>query len=124
MPDIIKFYPKSTASKKPATMGKPRTIPVPLSATVAPPSATDLALAMTTGSAASEAEPVMAIERLAYLIIQATRRLGHRPSSLRPLIAAELDCHCRRGDPTALMLRGWIARDTAFDRRSDGRENA
>ena len=116
MPDIIKFDPKSTASKKPATMGKPRTIPVPLSTTAASPSATDLALAMTTGAASSDAEPVMAIERLVYLIIQATRRLGHRPSSLRPLLAAELDRHCHRGDPAARMLRKWIDRGTDFDR--------
>lgn len=116
MPDIIQFDPKSTASKKPAPAAKPCTMPVPLGAMIKPPPAMALALALTTGAASSDAEPVIAIERLVYLIVQAARRIGHRPSRLRPMLAAELDRHCRRGDPTARMLQQWIDRDTPFDR--------
>ena len=121
MPDIIQINPKRTASKKPTPVEKACKMPMPHSVAVRPPSAMALALAMTTPAAPEASEPVIAIERLVALIIQASRRLGRRPSGLRPLLAAQLDRHCRRGDPTALMLRKWIDRDTDFDRLADGR---
>jgi hypothetical protein len=116
MPDILSFDPKSPDPKKPAPVEKACNMPMPHSVAVRPVSATALAIAMVTPATVETSEPFIAIERLVALVLQASRRLGRRPSRLRPLIAAELDRHCRRGDPTALMLRKWIDRETHFDR--------
>ena len=124
MPDILSFDPKSSDPKKPAPVEKACKMPMPHSVAVPPASAMTLALAMTTQAAPETSEPFIAIERLVALVVRASRRLGRRPSCLRPLIAAELDRHCRLGDPTALLLRKWIARDTDFDRLAGGRADA
>lgn len=63
----------------------------------------------TAGEAAlDDQEPVLEIEQIVALVLRTCRRLGHRPARLRPIIAADLARHCRRGDPTALMLRDWL----------------
>lgn len=116
MPDILLFDPELTSPKTPAPVEKACKMPMPHSVAVRPTSATDMALAMTTEATPETFEPFLPIERLVALVIRASDRLGRRPSCLRPLIATELNRHCQRGDPTALMLRKWIDRDTEFDR--------
>jgi hypothetical protein len=60
------------------------------------------------GSSSDDHEPILEIERIAAIILRTCKRLGRKPSSISPLIAADLDRHCRKGDPTAHTLRDWL----------------
>ena len=65
--------------------------------------------AIATCSTSGDHDPILEVERIVAIVLQTFRRLGRKPVRLQPLIAADLDRHCKRGDPTALLLRDWIA---------------
>lgn len=53
--------------------------------------------------------PVLDVSQLVALVLRTCRRLGHKPSRLSPILAADLERHCVLGDPTARLLRDWLA---------------
>lgn len=57
--------------------------------------------------------PVLDMPRIVWIILRSARRFGRKPSSMPRFVAADLERHCALGDPTALLMRGWIANDSA-----------
>ena len=67
-----------------------------------------IAHAIAAGTSSDDHEPVLEIERIVAIVLRTCKRLGRRPSTISSLIAADLDRHCRKGDPTARTLRDWL----------------
>ncbi|MDB5526048.1 MAG: hypothetical protein JWM58_3811 [Rhizobium sp.] len=67
-----------------------------------------IANAIASGSFSDDHEPVIEIERIIAIVLRTCKRLGRKPSTISSLIAADLDRHCKKGDPTARMLRDWL----------------
>lgn len=87
-----------------------------------------IANAIAAGSSSDDHEPVLEIERIVAIVLRTCKRLGRKPSTISSLIAADLDRHCRKGDPTARTLRDWLDGKTVpsgntawLDASGDGR---
>ncbi|MBX9459676.1 MAG: hypothetical protein KL863_28650 [Rhizobium sp.] len=79
-------------------------------------SAEAIARAMTAGGVDLDHPPVLDMPRIVWIVLRSARRFGRKPSCVPRFVAADLDRHCVLGDPTALLMRHWIAdRDATLD---------
>ena len=109
MSRITEPHPAAHGTRKPAPAGKHGVIPAVSRDDVMPDRTLQIARVIAGGAAGGDHEPVLRIDQVVGIILRSCRRLGRRPARLQPVIAADLARHCRRGDPTALLLRDWLA---------------
>lgn len=76
--------------------------------------ASAIATAITTSTVDADNDPVLDVARIVGLVLRTCRRLGRKPARLSPIIAGDLERHCRLGDATAMLLRDWLSDKSSF----------
>lgn len=108
MSDTTELHPAVPGMGKPAPARKAKLNRAIVDGNTTPDHALQIARVIAGGAAGGDHEPVLGIEQVVGIILRSCRRLGRRRARIQPVIAADLERHCRKGDPTALMLRDWL----------------
>ncbi|MBL0370891.1 hypothetical protein JJB09_02510 [Rhizobium sp. KVB221] len=115
MPRIIQLHPSAPTRKHLAPAETRHSRNDQREAIGVENNAVAIAMAIAGGARTEEGEPILAIEKIVAIILRSCKRLGRRPSRIPALISADLDRHCKQGDPTARMLRDWIDCKSGFE---------
>ena len=107
MSDIIAF-PHNPHRAEPPQVAAVTVDPGRMKRTGRTVKAARVASAIATTAEGSDHEPVLDVAQVVALVLRTCRRLGHKPSRLSAVIAADLERHCALGDPTAQLLRDWL----------------
>lgn len=105
----IVTFPPERCKAAPSTNGSAITQTSGIQTLAGAPGAEAVASAIAGTFDGNDLGPVLDVAQLVALVLRTCRRLGHKPARLSPILAADLERHCVLGDPTARLLRDWLA---------------